>query len=354
MTSLPWFEALQFSLRVMRKSFFKLFIPAMALSYVMGAFHVLLVYFFEMNSHFGHPRASIALIMIAIMILLPLPTYAYLYPLLKRYVLFHGLRELNPFPFNEYKVLSLRIRYRYFLRLIKISLKRYLFQTIAFLTLILLSFVNIYDLFLGYHQDIDIVGSTLIVIFVSIIALWPLAVSYYNYFFAELRYLDEKSQELRSDSMTSVSPILPHKKLFWPILSWKAILFVAFIALLFVLSFSWSYIATFCDSQSCGMGNGNLFREILSFFTDGLSESLSPFLTINFLFVSFPSVWFNISGSSLPYTLWIQTFFLLLFGLLTAFFFLVETLSTVYFYHRCRGKDEEALSKEPEPPEEID
>jgi vacuolar-type H+-ATPase subunit I/STV1 len=42
MASFLWFEALKFSLRVMRKSFFKLFIPAMALSFVMGAFHVLL------------------------------------------------------------------------------------------------------------------------------------------------------------------------------------------------------------------------------------------------------------------------------------------------------------------------
>jgi hypothetical protein len=87
----------------------------------------------------------------------------------------------------------------------------------------------------------------------------------------------------------SVSPILPHKKLFWPILSWKAILFVVYIALLFALSFFWSYIATFTDRQSGIMGNGNLFGEFLSYFTDGLSESLSPLLTINLLFVIFCS-----------------------------------------------------------------
>ena len=40
----PWFEALRFSLRVMRKSFFKLFIPSMALSFVMGALLALIAF----------------------------------------------------------------------------------------------------------------------------------------------------------------------------------------------------------------------------------------------------------------------------------------------------------------------
>jgi hypothetical protein len=42
-----------------------------------------------------------------------------------------------------------------------------------------------------------------------------------------------------------------------------------------------------------------------------------------------------------PNALWILLFFLLLFGFMTAFFFLVETLSSVYFYHRCRGNSGE-------------
>jgi hypothetical protein len=351
MTSLPWLEALRFSLRVMRKSFFKLFIPSMALSYVMGAFHVLLAHFLYMNSHFGPPRASIAFIMIAIMILLPLPIYAYLYPLLKRYVLFHGLQELSLIHLNEYKKIQWKIRLGNFLQLVKISLKRYLFQTLSFLLLML---PVVLELFLE-RRNVGMGIMILDIVFISVIALLPVTWSFYAYFFAELHVINEISQEVKPVCIRSNKVIRPNKKLFWPILSWKAILFVAYIALLFVLSFFWRYIATFCDSQSCGMGNGNLFRGIFSFFTDGLSESLSPFLTINFLFVSFPSVWLNISGSGsyLPYSFWVQLFFILLFGLLTAFFFLVETLSSVYFYHRCRGNNEEELTEKYEESKET-
>ena len=327
MTKLPWFEALQFSLRVMRKSFFKLFIPSMVLSFLFGAFHALLGFVLIMmfEYHFGPPPASIVLIIIAIVILLPLPIYAYLYPLLKRFVIFHGLQELNPFPFNEYKLLSRRFRYRFFLRLIKISLKRYSFQTIAFLVLLLSPIMG---------TIVNQKGLDIVIIF-SLVSLWPLVMSYYNFFFAELRYLDEKSQELRSDSIPIVSPIPPHKKLFWPILSWKAIVFIVYIALLFVLYLSWGYIATLSDSQSGVMGNGNFVGGMFRFFAEGLSDSLSPFLTINLLFVYFAS----------SFILGIQAVFLLLFGLLTAFFFLVETLSSVYFYHGCRETSEKTLQE---------
>ena len=325
---LHWLEAWQFSLRVMRKSFFKLFIPSMALSFVMGALLGFIGSILFTGHHVGEYLSVKLIVVLILYTIVALPIYAYLYPLLKRYVIFHGLQELNPFPLIEYKVLSLRIRYRFFLLLIKISLKRFLFQSLAFLVLLLPPIIN-----LMFNQK----GLDIIILF-SIIALWPLATSYYNYFFAELSYLDEKSQELRSGSMPSVSPILPHKKLFWPILSWKAILFIVYIALLFVLSFSWSYIATFCDSQSGVMGNRSLFGEFLSYFAEGLSESLSPLLTMNFLFVSFVPVLLGSSSTYPSYILWIQAVFLLLFGLLTAFFFLVETLSSVYFYHGSKEK----------------
>jgi hypothetical protein len=82
----PWFEALKFSLRVMRKSFFKLFIPSMALSYVMGAFHALIADNAEF--YWGHAPHSINLLIVLLICILALSIYAYLYPLLKRHVLF--------------------------------------------------------------------------------------------------------------------------------------------------------------------------------------------------------------------------------------------------------------------------
>jgi hypothetical protein len=89
------------------------------------------------------------------------------------------------------------------------------------------------------------------------------------------------------------------------------------------------------------MGNGNLFGEFLSVFTDGLKESLSPLLSVNLYFVSFVPGLFDSYRTYPSHILWIQTVFLLLFGLMTAFFFLVETLSSVYFYNGNRVSKEE-------------
>jgi len=344
----PWFEALKFSLRVMRKSFFKLFIPSMALSFVMGGFHVLLAYalLIVFDNHYGTLTAINGLIMILIMVLFQLPVYAYLYPLLKRFVMFQALQELNPFLLNAYNLLSRRIRYRFFLRLIKISLKRYSFQTIAFLVLLFPPIIN-----LMFNQS----GLDIVILF-SLVSLWPLAMSYYNYFFAELSTIDEMIRETNPDFVLSANPILPRRKLFWPVVSWKAILFVVYIVSFYALPYFGRFFVDHAVDQSVYMFIGRFFKDFFSYFSSGLSESVSPVLNISLLFVRFPSFWFNTSGSDLP--LWVYLFFillyLLLFGLLTAFFFLVETLSSIYFYHRCRGNSMEEPTEKNEASMETD
>ncbi len=338
MASFLWFEALKFSLRVMRKSFFKLFIPAMALSFVMGAFHVLLGFVLAIGflaTCVSNP--IIGSIGLVLLVLFTLPVYAFLYPLLKRYVLYYGLQELNLIHLNEYKQLPWKIRLGKFGQLLKISLKKYSFQTLSFLLLMLPIILEL----LLERRNVGMGIMILDFVFLSIIALLPVTWSFYAYFFAELHVIDEISQEVKTGCIRKNKIIRPNKKLFWPILSWKAILFVAYIALLFILSFSWSYIANLCDSQSCGMGNGNLFGEFLSYFTDGLKESLSPLLSVNLYFVIFVPGLFDSYHTYPSHILWIQAVFLLLFGLMTAFFFLVETLSSVYFYHGNRGSSEE-------------
>jgi hypothetical protein len=99
-----------------------------------------------------------------------------------------------------------------------------------------------------------------IAILISIIALLPVAWSFSAYFFAELHAIDrliqeakilsvhpvsifwsheidETTQEENPDFQKSKKIIRPDKKLFWPILSWKAILLVVYIALLFALRY---------------------------------------------------------------------------------------------------------------------
>jgi hypothetical protein len=293
----------------------------MALSFVMGAllgfigFVLMMMFYYD----WGPPSAGTVLIMVAIIFFLSFSIYSYLYPLLKRFVIFHGLQELNTFTLSEYNLLSRRIRNRFFLRLIKISLKRYSFQTLAFLVLLLPPTIE-----MMFNQK----GLYIVILF-SLVSLWPLAMSYYNYFFAELSTIDEMIREVNPDYVLSANPTLPKRKLFWLLVNWKAILLVVYITLLFAFSFAWGYIATFTDSVLKVNGYVSFFRDCFSFLAYSLTESISPLLAVNFLIL------FIVLQSE--YLIWILLFFLLLFGLLTAFFFLVETLSTVYFYHRCRG-----------------
>jgi hypothetical protein len=176
------------------------------------------------------------------------------------------------------------------------------------------------------QQELYIV---ILVILFSLVSLWLLAMSYCNYFFAELSTLDEMFREVNSDFVLSANPMLPKRKLFWPLVSWKAIMIAVYITLLIAFSFAWGFIAAFTDSVLKVIGCVGFFRDCFRFIAYSLTEYISPLLAVNFfiLFIVLQS----------EYLIWIQAFFLLLFGLLTAFFFLVETLSTVYFYHRCRG-----------------
>jgi hypothetical protein len=347
MTKLPWFEALKFSLRVMRKSFFKLFIPSMALSFVMGALLALIA----LDAGFYFTHFSVAFLFIVLFIcFISLPIYAYLYPLLKRHVLFLGMQELRILSFEDYKHLSRRIRFRILLRLVKVSLKRYSFQCLSFLLLMLPIILEL----LFERRNVGMGIIILDTVFISMIALLPVTWGFYAYFFAELHVIDEISQEVKAGCIRINKVIRPNKKLFWPILSWKVILFVLYIILLFAL-------------RQLYLHSDNAFGSLDNYrsgFVLAMLYEISPVLLFGFLFHPFfepvlnaifklrPNqdwfVWSYNKGSDIflenPIALWTLLFFLLLFGLMTAFFFLVETLSSVYFYHRCRGDSGETLS----------
>jgi hypothetical protein len=338
---LPWFEALKFSLRVMRKSFFKLFIPSMALSFLFGALHALIAidaWFYFIHQPNGFPFVVLLIYFLA------LPIYAYLYPLLKRHVLSLGLQELNPIPFEDYKQLQRKIWFGNFLRLVKISLKRYSFQNLSFL-LFMFPYI-LTSFFLDRGGIILVMGR---VILFSLVALWPLAMSYFSYFFAELHVIDEITQEVKPDYIRNRKAIRPDKKLFWSILSWKTLLFIVYIALLFALG-----------SLYIRSGKEMNILDYRSGFDLQMLYLGTPVLLFGFLFHPFfepvlnaifklrPNqdwfVWSYRSSSDIflknPIAPWILLLFLLYFGLLTAFFFLVETLSSVYFYHSAQRKME--------------
>jgi hypothetical protein len=352
MTKLPWFEALKFSLRVMRKSFFKLFIPSMALSYVMGGLLALIVIDDDPMHLFTTAPPLIILIFVLLICIVALPIYAYLYPLLKRHVLFLGMQELCPHVLMDYKKSLRKIDFNPFSDFFSISLNRYLFQSLSFLLLFVLPFVLLFFVsFLGAGNIVWLMGQTIISITTLLIALivglLPVAMSYFKCFFAELHAIDRLIQEANSDLTKSKKIIRPDKQLLWPILSWKALLLVVYMTLVFTLGIL--YTRSGMATQSIMDYTNNLL------FAIGLPVFLFGFLfqpffepVLNAIFkLRMDHNWFIWSysrGSDIfldnPNAIWILLFFLLLFGLLTAFFFLVETLSTVYFYHRCRGKDD--------------
>ena len=330
----PWFEALKFSLRVMRKSFFKLFIPSMALSFLVGALNALIAF-----GTWIYNRFPIAILQVVLFIcVISLPIYAFLYPILKRYVLFHGLQELSLIHLNEYKQLPWKIRIENFLKLVKISLKRYSFQTLSFLLFMLPVVLELLFERRNVYMGIIILD----IVLISIIALLPVTWSYFAYFFAELHVINEISQEVKPVCIRSRKVIRPDKKLFWPILSWKALMFVLYFVLLFALG------QLYILRLYILIGKVFYFDIYFSRFDLAMLYDLSPVLLFGFLFQPFfvhvLNAILDYSGSDLflenPNALWIMLFFLLLFSILTAFFFLVETLSTVYFYHSAQRKME--------------
>ena len=233
MTKLPWFEALKFSLRVMRKSFFKLFIPAMALSFVMGGLLALIAFDDPMHLITHGPPFFILKIVLLICILW-LPIYAYLYPLLKRHVLFLGMQELCPHVLMDYKKSLRKIDYSPLLDFVSISFVRFLFQSLSFFLLLVLPFVLLFFIsFLGAGNIVWLMGQTIISITALLIALivglLPVALSYFKFFFAELHAIDKLIQEVNSDLTKSKKIIRPDKKLFWHILTWKALLLLVYI-----------------------------------------------------------------------------------------------------------------------------
>ncbi|HOI25180.1 MAG TPA: hypothetical protein PK581_06260 [Caldisericia bacterium] len=354
----PWFDALKFSLRVMRKSFFKLFIPAMALSYVMGALLALIA--FDADFISSHVLFFFPIIVVFICVI-SLPVYAYLYPLLKRHVLFLGMQELCPHVLMDYKKSLRKIDYSPLSDFVSISFVRFLFQSLSFL-LFMLYFALF---FFGSFKIVWFMGQVII----SVIALLPVTWSYFTYFFAELHAIDRLIQEAKIHSVHPVSIfwsheidettqvenpdiirskkiIRPDKKLFLPILTWKALLLVVYMALVFALGI-W-YTRSGMATQSIMDYTNNFLYAI-----GGLPVFLFGYLfhpvfepVLNAIFkLRMDQHWFIWSYRSSsdiflenPNAIWILLFFLLLFGLMTAFFFLVETLSSVYFYHGCRGK----------------
>jgi hypothetical protein len=199
-----------------------------------------------------------------------LPIYAYLYPLLKRHVLFLGMQELNLIPFEDYKQLPRKIRFSNFLRLVKVSLKRYSFQSLSFLLLMLPIFLEL----LFERRNVGMGIIILDTVFISMIALLPVTWGFYAYFFAELHVIDEISQEVKAGCIRINKVIRPNKKLFWPILSWKVILFVLYIVLLFAL-------------RQLYLHSDNAFGSLDNYrsgFVLAMLYDLSPVLLFGFLF----------------------------------------------------------------------
>ncbi len=351
----------------------------MALSFVMGGLLALIAGNAEFN--LTHAPLSINLLIVILICILALPIYAFLYPLLKRYVLFRGMQELCSHVLMDYKKSLGKIDYSPLLDFIPISFVRFLFQSLSFLLWLVLPFVLLFFIsFLGAGNNVWLMGQTIISITALLIALiaglLPVALSYFKCFFAELHAIDrliqeakihsvhpvsifwsheidETTQEVNPDLTKSKKIIRPDKKLFWPILTWKALLLVVYMALLFALGI-W-YTRSGMATQSIMDYTNNFLYAI-----GGLPVFLFGFLFLPFFEPVLNAIfklrmdqhwyiWSYSRGSDIflenPNALWILLFFLLLFGLMTAFFFLVETLSSVYFYHRGRGNSRKELTQ---------
>jgi len=333
-----WCRAFLFSLKVLRKSIFKLLIPALVLSLVMLLLNAVLANFFREYVYVLFDGQGSFLVIALFLVMTACWTFSvYLlfhllaYPFTRFDVLFEGLKYLYPdalasFSKNKPKMTTLLI----------LSSKRYFSQLGSFALIWILPVVA---LILLVTLKIPMSISLVILAILYIACLIPVAKGYVKYFYTDCKVLmgTEDVSTIRASSKNPCT--CSHWK---SILPWKIVLLLSYLGLLILLGY-WMVTVQ-------GMGSSFYTNELLSSSLYMRGDYLlwcSPFI-YGFAATPFFSPVISIPFMlDLPYgfqligfwPILIQIGFLLLLGLLTAFFFFVETLSTVYFFHQSLQKN---------------
>jgi hypothetical protein len=339
-----WCRAFVFSLKVLRKSIYKLLVPALVLSLVMLLLNTVLANFFREYVYILFDgRGSLFVIAMStgitalVLFMMYLILFHWAYPLLRSKVLFEGLKYLYPDALVSFSEIKPKMK-----TLLLLSRKRYFSQLGSFALIWILPLVAM--ILLVTPTTIPISISLVILAILYIACLIPVAKSYVKYFYADCKVLlgTEDVSTIRASSK-NLSTCSNWKS----ILPWKIVLLLLYLGLLILLGY-WMVTVQ-------GMGS--------SFYTNELFSS-SRYIRGDYLLVFSPFIYgfaatpffsafipipilFNVPHGFQLIGFWpifIQVGFLLLLGLLTAFFFFVETLSTVYFFHQCLQKNDVEVS----------
>jgi hypothetical protein len=258
--------------------------------------------------------------------------FRWAYPLLRSKVLSEGLKYLYPDAFASFSAIKPKMKTLLFL-----SSKRYFSQLSSIALILILPLLAMILLVPPTKIPISISWGILAILYIA--CLIPVTKGYVKYFYADCNVL------LDTEDVSTIHASLknPCTCSQWKsILSWKIVLLLSYLGLLILLGY-WMVTVQ-------GMGSSFYTKELLpsslymrgeyllwcSLFIYGFAATpfFSAFIRIPILF-SVPHG-FQLIGF---WPILIQIGFLLLLGLLTAFFFFVETLSTVYFFHQSLQKD---------------
>ena len=343
-----WINAFRFSMHVLKKNHFKLMIPAFFLSIFMVFMHAAVSYWFIRHAYFAQPEIFDLFIIVPIFLIVFIVTYIIYktaYPLLRTYVLYIGWKAINGKTDIAYRDFRLTWKKEGIGEKIRaISMKRFRLQIVSYallfiVPLFILSIIITISRYWTPTDGIYPLDIFCIYFFIglfSILSCIPAINGYNLYFFAELNLIQSspKINHVSRESEktlgnTTTNQLLSKKSL----LKWKIILTIVYFGLVFALVL----LLLYCQFNS--FENYPAWVLIAKYTNSGFLSFFFFFL-LTALFVPF-----FFQGQLGPYCLgirWvevihshstlIQLVFIILLGLLTAFFFLIETLSAVYFY----------------------
>lgn len=345
-----WINAFRFSMHVLKKNHFKLMIPAFFLGIFMLFIYTTVSYWFLVYANIVCPEPYDTVSILIVFLIIFIVTfflYISIYPLLRTYVLYVGWTIKNGKTDTAYHDFRLVWKNQGMGKRIRvISMKRFLFQTISFVLLCTLPVLMLLAHWKLSSFDTPYSSGTYILLHLfTILSFIPTIIGYSKFFFSELNLIQflfkmnvTTTQKEKTDVSTKYTKINNHRTskfvLIWKIFLTTSYLVIVILLVLILLHLTHSNISNY---------------PFMKYFTDVFQNGFFGFLLygskiffVNFLFVPFffqnlPSPngtflgvqWGEIfSFQVFP----VQLLFIILLGLLTAFFFLIETLSAVYFY----------------------
>ncbi len=342
-----WLRAVGFSMQVLRENKFKVVIPAFFLGLFFVFMNAAIAYWFVQYSYSAFPEVYDLFVIVPLFLIVLIVSgilYKTVYPLFRNYVLFLGLKEQSSSVEPCYK------DYRSFIHrnglwgnLQKISMKRFRSQLFSFglllITPVIVFFVviGIGSLWPSFHFIPNLELFIIALILLSyIFCCIPVYRGYFRYFFGEVDLLHRSLNRIPDSSQGDdssellIDTIRGAKK---SVGVWKIMLLALYLVVVALL------VLLLLQIQFGSFANYSVSDYIVRFVNKGalgfFFHFLVPFLFVPFFFQGSVNSGFHGITINLfvhPINPFIQFVFIVLLGLITAFFILLETLSTVYFY----------------------